>query len=88
MAQFWRQGRVNTMAAPDRNYKFYKSIIVFPFIRLDKLKFVASVKKYLTDLFLDSGARGSRTTDPPPQFRATPLNWTIRYHVQNVRHYQ
>jgi hypothetical protein len=42
----WRPKRVNTMATPNRNYKFYKPITEFPFIRLDKLKFVASAKKY------------------------------------------
>jgi hypothetical protein len=56
------------MAAPDRNYKFYKSIIEFPFIRLDNLKICCISEKilHLTDLFLDSGALGSRTTVPPP----------------------
>jgi hypothetical protein len=46
VAQFWCPGRVNTMATPDRNCKFYKSVIEFPFIRLDNLKFVASARKY------------------------------------------
>ena len=89
VAQFWRPGRVNTMAAPNRNYKFYKSTIEFPFIRLDNLKIWCISEKilYLTDLFLDSGALGSRTTVPPP-LPATPLNSTIHYHAKNVRHYQ
>jgi len=45
VAQFRCPGRVNTKAAPDRNYKFYKSIIELTFIRLDNLKFVASARK-------------------------------------------